>query len=159
VRFELIPLNQVSSKLICASDTWRCLDDLDISIELDVPSRELLRHDGSEIVAQTYVSHLFKSNCPVTAQPDWASIWIEYHGQALNEASLLSYLCSFRNHQGFHEQCVERIFMDIWQMLHPQKLSVYARYTRRGGLDINPWRSSYTAQPPQNLLADRWVRQ
>ena len=159
VKFELIPLEKEPLTLLHSSDAWRCLDELDVSIEPGEPNCANLAHAQQSQVHQIYVSHLFKSNCPVTHQPDWASVWIDYQGQALDEAALLAYLCAFRNHNGFHEQCVERIFMGIWQTLQPEKLSVYARYTRRGGLDINPWRSSYTAQPPQALLRDRWVRQ
>jgi 7-cyano-7-deazaguanine reductase len=97
---------------------------------------------------ETLVSDLFKSNCPVTGQPDWASIAIRYAGPRIDRASLLRYLVSFRNHADFHEHCVERIWMDIRRRCAPRRLSVHARYTRRGGLDINPWRSSEPGDPP-----------
>ncbi|MBO8093844.1 MAG: NADPH-dependent 7-cyano-7-deazaguanine reductase QueF, partial [Prosthecochloris sp.] len=100
-------------------------------------------------VTETLYSHLLKSNCLITAQPDWASIWIEYQGHKIDHAALLRYLVSFRQHNEFHEQCVERIFTDLWRHCDLQKLSVYARYTRRGGLDINPWRSTESASAPE----------
>ncbi len=96
---------------------------------------------------ETLVSDLLKSNCPVTGQPDWASIAIRYAGRRIDRAALLRYLVSFRNHADFHEHCVERIWIDIRARCAPRRLSVYARYTRRGGLDINPWRSSEPADP------------
>jgi len=98
-------------------------------------------------VEETVVSHLLRSNCPVTGQPDWGSVQITYRGAPIEHAGLLRYLVSFRNHNEFHEQCVERIFVDLMQRCAPQQLSVYARYTRRGGLDINPFRSSTPATP------------
>jgi 7-cyano-7-deazaguanine reductase len=91
----------------------------------------------------------------VTGQPDWASVRISYTGAPIDQERLLQYLVSFRNHNEFHEQCVERIFMDLWTRCKPVKLSVYARYTRRGGLDINPWRSSQPQQPPANVRTAR----
>jgi 7-cyano-7-deazaguanine reductase len=99
-------------------------------------------------VTETFVSHLLKSNCLVTGQPDWGSLQISYSGDQIDQAGLLQYIVSFRNHNEFHEQCVERIFMDIWARCKPLKLSVYARYTRRGGLDINPWRATVDVKPP-----------
>ncbi|HEY0286774.1 MAG TPA: NADPH-dependent 7-cyano-7-deazaguanine reductase QueF [Pseudomonas sp.] len=120
-----------------------CIDDLDIRISnYDRPQPELLRCDESRIVEEALHSHLLKSNCPVTSQPDWGSVAIEYRGPALDHASFLAYLVSFRQHSDFHEHCVERIFMDLQRLLNPQTLTVYARYVRRGGLDINPYRST-----------------
>jgi 7-cyano-7-deazaguanine reductase len=98
-------------------------------------------------VEETLVSHLLRSNCPVTGQPDWGSVQISYRGAPIDHADLLRYLVSFRDHNEFHEQCVERIFIDLTRRCAPQQLSVYARYTRRGGLDINPFRSSAPASP------------
>lgn len=95
------------------------------------------------VVQETLVSHLLRSLCPVTAQPDWATVVLTYRGPVIDHAGLLTYIASFRQHQGFHEQCVEHIFMDVWRACGPQTLEVYARYTRRGGLDINPQRSSH----------------
>lgn len=120
-----------------------CVDDLDVSISsYDRPQPELLRCDESQVVDDALHSHLLKSNCPVTSQPDWGSVAVEYRGAALDHASFLAYIVSFRQHSDFHEQCVERIFMDLKRLLKPEKLTVYARYVRRGGLDINPYRST-----------------
>ena len=120
-----------------------CIDDLDISVSnYEHPRPELLRCDDSRIVEERVHSHLLKSNCPVTGQPDWGSVAVDYRGSALDHASLLEYLVSFRQHSDFHEQCVERIFLDLQCLLKPEKLTVYARYVRRGGLDINPYRST-----------------
>ena len=106
-------------------------------------------------VSEVLVSNLLKSNCLVTSQPDWGSAQISYTGDAIDQEGLLQYLVSFRNHNEFHEQCVERIFMDIWTRCKPIKLSVYARYTRRGGLDINPFRTSHPQKPPANTRTAR----
>ena len=120
-----------------------CIDDLDISVSnYEHPRPELLRCDDSRIVEERVHSHLLKSNCPVTSQPDWGSVAVDYRGSALDHASLLEYLVSFRQHSDFHEQCVERIFLDLQRLLKPEKLTVYARYVRQGGLDINPYRST-----------------
>lgn len=120
-----------------------CIDELDISVSnYEHPRPELLRCDDSRTVEESVHSHLLKSNCPVTSQPDWGSVVVEYRGSALDHASLLEYLVSFRQHSDFHEQCVERIFLDLQRLLKPEKLTVYARYVRRGGLDINPYRST-----------------
>ncbi|MEK1906988.1 MAG: NADPH-dependent 7-cyano-7-deazaguanine reductase QueF [Pseudomonas sp.] len=121
----------------------RCVDELDISVsDYAHPRPELLRCVSSEVVTETLYSHLLKSNCPVTGQPDWGTLVVEYQGPQLDAASLLAYVVSFRQHQDFHEQCVERVFLDLQRLLQPQKLTVYARYVRRGGLDINPYRST-----------------
>ena len=124
-----------------------CLDGLDVAIDDYGPPQPQYLRCGDGNVEETLLSHLFKSNCPVTGQPDWASVQVSYAGAPIDHAGLLRYLVSFRNHAGFHEQCVERIYADLWQRCAPRRLSVYARYTRRGGLDINPWRSSDAAQP------------
>lgn len=120
-----------------------CLDEQDISIDTYQLDKNLLKaNSNSEQVSETLHSHLLKSNCLITSQPDWASVIIRYQGQAICHQSLLRYLVSFRAHNEFHEQCVERIYTDLMQKFALQKLEVYARYTRRGGLDINPYRSS-----------------
>ncbi len=120
-----------------------CIDDLDITVsQYEHPQPELLRCDSTRTVEESVHSHLLKSNCPVTSQPDWGSVVVSYKGAALDHASLLAYLVSFRQHSDFHEQCVERIFLDLQRLLKPQSLTVYARYVRRGGLDINPYRST-----------------
>lgn len=128
------------------------LDRLDLEIDSYAPAPEQLtaNFDGAP-VEEKLISHLLKSNCLVTGQPDWASVQIHYVGPQINQESLLRYLIGFREHNEFHEQCVERIFVDILRTCKPQKLAVYARYTRRGGLDINPWRTNFTSTPPLNL--------
>jgi len=132
------------------------IDRLDVECTHYQPAPELLSAALDEKpVEETLVSHLLKSNCLVTGQPDWGSVQIRYSGPQIDQAGLLRYLVSFRNHNEFHEQCVERIYMDIWRRCKPAKLSVYARYTRRGGLDINPWRSSHPQQPPANVRTAR----
>lgn len=140
-----------------------CIDDLDITMdryELDPTVLKLaVKADGEPtgvVFEGTLVSHLLKSNCPVTGQPDWGSIYIEYKGAHIEEASLLTYLVSLRTHQDFHEQCVERTFWDIWTRCKPESLTVYARYVRRGGLDINPMRSSNKEKKAINF---RTIRQ
>ncbi len=132
------------------------LDRLDIECNRYTPAPELLRvTNGEAPVSEVLVSNLLKSNCLVTGQPDWGSVQISYTGDAIDQEGLLQYLVSFRNHNEFHEQCVERIFMDIWTRCKPIKLSVYARYTRRGGLDINPFRTSHPQKPPSNTRTAR----
>ena len=132
------------------------LDRLDIDIDQYVPAPQLLTaNHANGPVEETLVSHLLKSNCLVTGQPDWGSVQISYSGPQINQEGLLQYIVSFRNHNEFHEQCVERIYMDIMARCKPAKLSVYARYTRRGGLDINPWRSSHPQLPPANVRTAR----
>ena len=130
-----------------------CLDELDVDIEHYHPRPGLLRTGATRVDASLY-SHLLKSNCPVTGQPDWASILIGYRGPQIEREGLLCYLISYREHGDFHEQCVENIFMDIWQHCQPEMLTVYARYVRRGGLDINPYRSSLSG-PATNLRLGR----
>ena len=130
-----------------------CVDDLDVAVEsYDHPRPELLSCDDTRRVDEVLYSHLLKSNCPVTGQPDWGTLVVEYAGPALDAASLLAYVVSFRQHQDFHEQCVERIFLDLQRLLQPQALSVYARYVRRGGLDINPYRSLAEVAPDNRRL-------
>ena len=132
------------------------LDRLDVECMHFTPAPELLFAEFDEPpVTETLTSNLLKSNCLVTGQPDWGSVQISYSGAQINQEGLLQYLVSFRNHHEFHEQCVERIFMDVWARCKPIKLSVYARYTRRGGLDINPFRTSYPQGLPPNVRTAR----
>jgi 7-cyano-7-deazaguanine reductase len=132
------------------------LDRLDIECQQYTPAPELLRAAFDEQpVEEVLTSKLLKSNCPVTGQPDWGSVQIRYSGPQIDQGALLRYLVSFRNHQDFHEHCVERIFMDIRQRCKPVRLTVYARYTRRGGLDINPFRTSHPAPVPANVRSPR----
>jgi len=134
---------------------YECLDQQDIEIDCYEYNPALLAADAAQSVSEKLVSHVLKSNCPVTGQPDWASVYIDYEGPAIDHAGLLRYLVSFRKHAEFHEQCVERVFLDLTAACAPEKLTVSARYTRRGGLDINPVRSSETEYP----VVGRTVRQ
>ncbi|HSV52714.1 MAG TPA: NADPH-dependent 7-cyano-7-deazaguanine reductase QueF [Burkholderiaceae bacterium] len=128
------------------------LDRLDIECTRYTPAPDLLTASFHEQpVHEVLTSNLLKSNCLVTGQPDWGSVQISYSGPQIEQGGLLQYLVSFRNHNEFHEQCVERIFMDIWTRCKPVKLAVYARYTRRGGLDINPFRTSHPQALPANV--------
>lgn len=135
------------------------LDALDVDIDTYEPAPELLRcAAGSredEIVEETLSSRLLKSNCPVTGQPDWASVQIHYRGRPVDHAALLKYIVSYRQHAGFHEHCVEQIHTDIMRACAPAELTVYARYTRRGGLDINPWRSNASSAAVSGLRTAR----
>ncbi|ODS92741.1 MAG: NADPH-dependent 7-cyano-7-deazaguanine reductase QueF [Comamonas sp. SCN 65-56] len=132
------------------------LDRLHVECTHDQPAPELLTAAFDEApVEEVLMSHLLKSNCPVTGQPDWGSLQISYSGPQIDQAALLRYIVSFRNHQGFHEQCVERIYMDILQRCEPIKLTVFARYTRRGGLDINPLRTSHPMPLPHAMRTAR----
>lgn len=133
-----------------------CLDRLDVDCVHYQPAPELLTSATHEApVTETLYSNLLKSNCLVTGQPDWGSVSISYSGAQIEQAGLLQYIVSFRNHNEFHEHCVERMFMDIWTRCQPTKLTVYARYTRRGGVDINPWRSSHAQGLPAQVRTAR----
>ncbi|MDR2261718.1 MAG: NADPH-dependent 7-cyano-7-deazaguanine reductase QueF [Azoarcus sp.] len=125
-----------------------CLDDLDIGIERYRPCPDYLRAAG-ETVSETLYSHLLKSNCPVTGQPDWGMLAVRYTGPVIDRAGLLRYIISFRQHDEFHEQCVERAFCDILARCKPAAMAVWAQYTRRGGLDINPFRATPGADAGQ----------
>jgi len=132
------------------------LDRLDVDCTDYQPAPEWLRADPDQPpVQEVLTSDLLKSNCLVTGQPDWGSIQIAYSGAPIDQEGLLRYLVSFRQHQEFHEQCVERIYMDIWTRCRPIRLSVLARYTRRGGLDINPWRTSHPQPLPTHARTAR----
>jgi len=133
---------------IDADDEAQSIDALDIDIDRYGPPDAGLLQAGDDIVSETLHSRLLKSNCPVTAQPDWAQLRIAYRGPRIDRAGLLRYVVSFRDHADFHEQCVERIFVDLAARCRPTSLSVQARYTRRGGLDINPWRATAECAPP-----------
>lgn len=134
-----------------ACDESVCIDALDIEIDNYQFNAKHLQNSQTHspsIIEQNLVSHLLKSNCLITNQPDWASIYISYKGKEINQEKLLKYLISFRQHNEFHEQCVERIFCDLQQYCQLEALTVYARYTRRGGLDINPFRSTHLTNAP-----------
>jgi 7-cyano-7-deazaguanine reductase len=145
--FECEPVKELEGLLI---------DRLDVDCDTYQPAPALLTAAfGEKPVDEVLVSGLLKSNCLVTGQPDWGSVQIRYSGPQIDQAGLLKYIVSFRNHNEFHEQCVERIYMDIMARCKPAKLMVYARYTRRGGLDINPWRSSHPQLPPASTRTAR----
>jgi 7-cyano-7-deazaguanine reductase len=149
VAVELVEAGRFARESIVELD-GECIDALDIAIDdYGPPKPEHLVADATDDASEVLVSHLLKSNCPVTGQPDWASVQVRYRGARIDRAGLLRYLVSFRRHSDFHEQCVERIWCDLHRRCAPRELSVYARYTRRGGLDINPYRSS-DAEPPPN---------
>ena len=132
------------------------LDRLDLECSRYSPAPDLLRSAAGALpVTETLTSRLLKSNCLVTGQPDWGSVQIRYSGAQIDQEGLLQYIVSFRNHNEFHEQCVERIFMDVWRRCQPTKLAVYARYTRRGGLDINPFRTSWPQPLPSHARTAR----
>lgn len=149
VQVEIAPLGSKEAQGYVALEGIN-IDGIDVEIDSYTPSPELLQcvPDGPE-VEETLVSDLLKSNCPVTGQPDWASVQIRYAGPQIDRAALLKYIVSLRRHDEFHEHCVERMYCDIKRLCRPRSLLVYARYTRRGGLDINPWRASEPAEVSQ----------
>jgi 7-cyano-7-deazaguanine reductase len=155
VGVQLLSPEQYAKEKIAEMDGLS-LDRLDLDCSHYQPAPELLSAASHEApVTETLLSNLLKSNCLVTGQPDWGSVSISYSGAQIDQAGLLQYIVSFRNHNEFHEHCVERIFMDIWTRCKPTKLTVYARYTRRGGVDINPWRSSYAQGLPAQVRTAR----
>ncbi|OUL78964.1 NADPH-dependent 7-cyano-7-deazaguanine reductase QueF [Paraburkholderia hospita] len=144
------------SKLAMDEFEGTSLDRLDLDTDVYLPDAGLLKAALDEApVEETLFSNLLKSNCPVTGQPDWGSVQIHYVGPQIDQARLLRYIISYRNHTGFHEQCVEKIFLDVLKVCQPVKLAVYARYTRRGGLDINPFRTNFNLPMPDNLRTAR----
>lgn len=127
-----------------------CVDAGDVAQFRYQPDASLLVADSSaQVVGEALYSHLLKTNCPVTGQPDWATVWVQYSGPRIDPASFLAYVVSFRQHQDFHENCVEKIFMDLQSRCQCVELTVYARYTRRGGLDINPFRTNTSLAVPR----------
>ena len=155
VGVRLVPPELFAAEKVVELDGVQ-LDRLDLDCTHYSPAPHLLQAAFNEKpVSETLVSHLLKSNCLVTSQPDWGSVQINYSGPQIDQAGLLQYIVSFRNHNEFHEQCVERIYTDIMARCKPAQLSVYARYTRRGGLDINPWRTSHPQAAPANVRSAR----
>ncbi|MEG3767234.1 NADPH-dependent 7-cyano-7-deazaguanine reductase QueF [Alteromonas sp. 14N.309.X.WAT.G.H12] len=152
VTVSIIPWHAFSTLKMAELD-GHCIDDLDITVETYSPDKTLLGVETHD-VEETLLSHLLKSNCLITHQPDWASIQIRYCGKQIKHEALLKYLIAFRQHNEFHEQCIERIYCDIMSQCKPDKLTVFARYTRRGGLDINPYRSNFE-QPGENIRSAR----
>lgn len=153
VNLTIYPLSHFTSQPI-VDFAGECIDEQDIEIDNYQFDMQWLNESTTDtLVEETLVSHLLKSNCLITNQPDWGSVAIQYKGKKIDREKLLRYLVSFRQHNEFHEQCVERIFHDIMQLCNPETLTVYARYTRRGGLDINPWRSNCEFVPEISRLA------
>jgi 7-cyano-7-deazaguanine reductase len=142
------------AKLRYAEPAGECIDAQPIAAFRDAPSPESLMAAGP-VVTEALHSHLFRSVCPVTGQPDHASIELAYRGARVDRSGLLAYLVSFRRHPGLHEHCVERIFVDVWRRCRPDALRVYARFTRRGGIDINPYRTSGDEAAPPNARTAR----
>lgn len=132
------------------------LDDLDITCDAYQVNPDILSINKTQRVTEILTTNMLKSNCLVTQQPDWGSLQVSYTGPKINRRDLLQYVIGFREHNEFHEHCVERIFMDLLQHCQPEQLTVYARYTRRGGLDINPYRSTSSNQHCPNI---RLIRQ
>ncbi|WP_026253839.1 NADPH-dependent 7-cyano-7-deazaguanine reductase QueF [Legionella shakespearei] len=154
-----VAIQQLRKGAVLPLDTsfkGECIDDLDVTCSMYSVDPSLLTTED-EVVEEVLSSDLLKSNCLVTYQPDWGSVQIEYKGPKINREGLLKYIVSFRNHNEFHEQCIERIFVDIMAQCKPQELTVYGRYTRRGGLDINPYRS--TKKPSLAVKNLRLLRQ
>lgn len=150
VDVQLIPISELANTPMGKPD-GECIDSLDIDIDCYTPNPSLLYSEQDE-AEETLYSELLKSNCLITSQPDWATLVVKYSGKKICREGLLKYIVSFRQHNEFHEQCVERIFCDILKQCSVDKLSVYARYTRRGGLDINPFRSNFEMPYPDIRL-------
>ena len=129
-----------------------CLDALGVECDTREVNASVLAANEDEVVDECLHTHLLRSLCPVTNQPDIGSLIVCYVGPRIDPAALLQYVVSFRQHNDFHEACVERIFADILERCRPQRLSVYARYQRRGGIDINPFRSSLPQRPANTRL-------
>ena len=153
VQFKLYSIQACEAQTLTALP-GQCIDELDIQVENYTPNANELKTTDSKIVEETLHSHLLKSNCLITNQPDWASVMIHYKGTKIDKESLLRYIISFRQHNEFHEPCVEKMFAEIQHICKPKQLTIYARYTRRGGLDINPFRSNFE-QAPKNLRLPR----
>ncbi|SMF35052.1 7-cyano-7-deazaguanine reductase [Alteromonadaceae bacterium Bs31] len=157
-----VEMIDVNSDVQCCALPGVCLDDIDITITTYQPDASLIEYNKTQkVIEESYYSHLLKSNCPVTGQPDWATLWIRYSGSRIEPESFLRYVISFRQHQDFHENCVEKIFMDLYGSAELDSLEVYARYTRRGGLDINPYRASHKVRNERfsELASIRVMRQ
>lgn len=147
IEIDLYTINDGASRIGFSTLPGFCLDTLDITVDRYDPNPAQLTLLNSFVTDEHLNSNLLRSLCPVTAQPDWGSVHIVYSGPEIDKADLLKYLIGYRQHQEFHEQCVERIFRDITAHCAPDKLYVHAFYTRRGGLDINPYRSSAESEP------------
>jgi len=149
VDVSLTPLDLERAPAL-ADFSGACIDGMPIVAADDKPAPEALTISG-EVRHETLYTRLFRSVCPVTGQPDYACVQVDYRGRAIDASGLLRYLVSFRRHPGFHEHCIEQVFADIWRRCRPERLSVYARFTRRGGIDINPYRSSDGGSPAAHV--------
>lgn len=146
IKVELNPPQLESTQNTLAD--YFCLDDLPVQISsYQREPRFLAKVKKEEQTHEKLCSHLFKSHCLVTGQPDWGSIFIEYSGAKINHEGLLRYLVSYNQHVGFSENCIEQIFCDLWA-LGLDKLMVFGRFTRRGGIEINPYRASFKTDWP-----------
>jgi len=154
VSVKIFKLDELFGKKI-ENFSGECLDEYDVVCDTYTINPAYLSSNSSEVIEEALVSNLLKSNCLVTGQPDWGSVQIKYKGSKIEKEGLLQYIVSFRDHNEFHEQCVERIFMDIMEHCKPETLTVEARYTRRGGLDINPIRSTKGIFPATNIRMSR----
>ncbi|WP_339052110.1 NADPH-dependent 7-cyano-7-deazaguanine reductase QueF [Candidatus Lariskella endosymbiont of Epinotia ramella] len=152
----VVSLSKLNTNIAFSNFCGTCLDDIDVACNAKCVTPDYLSISEEEQCMETIYSHLLKSNCYITNQPDFGSIQIAYNGKKINHKGLLQYLISYRNHSEFHEQCIERIFMDIMKYCKPKSLTIYARYTRRGGIDINPFRSTESNTNISNL---RLIRQ
>lgn len=153
VRVEILAIDTLEQRGLTVLP-GECIDELDVAIDtyqLDSCLVQPLVDD--EQVSELLYSHLLKSNCPVTGQPDQGTLVIDYRGPRIDRESLLKYICSMRQHQDFHEQCVERVFLDVLAQCQPKALTVSARYVRRGGVDINPWRTNCGKKSNNGRLA------
>jgi 7-cyano-7-deazaguanine reductase len=159
VRVDVFSSNAWGTQTLASRFSGVCVDDLDVACSVYDADASLLLAQADEPVEEILCSDLLRSNCPVTNQPDWGSVEVRYQGPKICPESFLKYIVSFRNHQGFHEQCIEQIFIDILHACKPDDLVVYGRYTRRGGLDINPYRAMKGRDTRQEKQDIRLIRQ
>ncbi len=143
-------------ELNASAPLGQCIDHYPLpalsSTDYAAPNATILKHVPQGVcVEQQLYTDLLRTNCPVTGQPDWGTVMVRYKGLQIDPSGLLAYIISYRRHTGFHEACTEQIFADIWQQLQPERLMVYAAYTRRGGLDINPCRVSHLDWLPEPI--------
>jgi 7-cyano-7-deazaguanine reductase len=145
----VIKIQSVDTEQTLEAPSGACLDKLSVISSSAAPDATLLEQGGGQVDDVSLYSNLFRSNCPITGQPDWATFMVQYSGTHISETSLLAYLCSFRNHQSYHEECAELMFRDIMVQCEPDDLVLGLNYTRRGGIDINPFRSNHHISPQQ----------
>jgi 7-cyano-7-deazaguanine reductase len=146
ITVDLFPLSHLKKQTL-EEFTGICLDTLDVKTDVYEMNKDFLTTNSNKFVEEVLYTNLLKSNCLATGQPDWGSVLIHYVGSKIDQEGLLKYFISFRRHAGFAEHCVEQIFCDILTECSPEQLTVYGRYTRRGGLDINPFRTNVEKSP------------